>query len=66
VAAYSVVHDRDGSARWGLAVCDLPDGTRAYGRCEEAELLAAWGAEEWVGRRVVLEADGQVNRVRAG
>jgi acetyl-CoA C-acetyltransferase len=66
VAAYSVVHERDGSLGWGLAVCDLPDGTRAYGRCEQSELLAAWEAEEWVGRQVVLEADGQVNRVRGG
>jgi acetyl-CoA C-acetyltransferase len=66
VAAYSVVHDRDGSASWGLAVCDLADGSRTYGRCEDADLLAAWEAEEWVGRAVELETDGRVNRVRAG
>lgn len=63
VAAYSVVHDRDGSVSWGLAVCDLADGSRTYGRCEDEGLLAAWEVEEWVGRRVRLEADGEVNRV---
>jgi acetyl-CoA C-acetyltransferase len=66
VAAYSVVHDRDGSASWGLAVCDVADGTRTYGRCDDVDLLSAWEAEEWVGRAVVLEPDGEVNRVRAG
>ena len=64
VAAYSVVHGRDGGARWGLAVVDLPDGTRAYARCEDDDLLARWEAEEWVGRGVELRPDGQVNRVQ--
>jgi acetyl-CoA C-acetyltransferase len=63
VAAYSVVHGRDGAAQWGLAVVDLPDGTRAYGRCEDEHLLARWEAEEWVGCGVELRPDGQVNRV---
>lgn len=63
VAAYSVVHGRDGGAQWGLAVVDLPDGTRAYGRCEDEDLLARWEAEEWVGRDVELRPDGQVNRI---
>ena len=30
VAAYSVVHDRDGTAVRALLVCDLPDGSRTY------------------------------------
>lgn len=65
LAAYSVVHDRDGSARWGLGVCDLADGSRAYGRAEDAEVLASWEADEWVGRPVRLRAVGQVNRLDA-
>jgi len=54
VAAYTVVHGRDGAPEWGLLVCDLPSGARAYARlddpidCEEAE------SEELVGRAVAL------------
>ena len=65
VAGYSVVHGRDGAAEWGLAVCDLPDGTRAYGRAEDPDLLAQWEEEEWVGRTVRSTVDGQVNRLTA-
>jgi acetyl-CoA C-acetyltransferase len=65
LAGYSVVHGRDGAPQWGLGVCDLDDGTRAYARTEEPGLLAAWEAEEWVGRPVRLAADGQVNRLSA-
>jgi len=65
VAAYSVVHGRDGSPEWGLVVADLPDGTRAYGRVEGGSDLAAMEAEEWVGREVQATPDGQVNRVRS-
>ncbi len=63
LAAYSVVHGRDGAPQWGLGVCDLDDGSRAYARTDEAEVLAAWEDEEWVGRPVRLTADGQVNRL---
>jgi acetyl-CoA C-acetyltransferase len=54
VATYSVVHDRDGSPEWGLAVCDLPDGTRAYAKVAESALLAEMEATEWVGTPVEL------------
>lgn len=54
VAGYSVVYGRDGAPDWGLAVCDLPDATRAYARIADPDLLAAFVAEEWVGRDVVL------------
>ena len=50
LAAYSVVHDRDGEADWGLGVVDLDDGTRAYPRAEDASLLADWERRECVGR----------------
>jgi hypothetical protein len=46
-----------------LGVCDLDDGSRAYGRIEDPGALAAWEDEEWVGRPVRLAADGQVNRL---
>ena len=65
VATYTVAHGRDGGAEWGVAVCDLPDGTRAYGRLEGAELLAHVEANEWVGATVDLVAgDNDVNLVK--
>jgi acetyl-CoA C-acetyltransferase len=66
VAAYSVVHGRDGAAQWGLVVADLSDGSRAYGRVEDQSLLAEAEQSEWVGASVRLSAgkDG-VNRVRS-
>jgi acetyl-CoA C-acetyltransferase len=65
VASYSVVHERGGPA-FGLAVCDLPDGSRCYARTEDAGLMADMESAEWVGRKVVLEdAGGGVNRLCA-
>lgn len=67
VATYSVVHGRDGAPQWGLAVVDLPDGTRAYARVEEPDLLAAMEAEEWVGAEVhLVTGDGGRNLVASG
>jgi acetyl-CoA C-acetyltransferase len=66
VATYSVVHGRDGRPEWGLAVCDLPDGSRAYARMEESDRLAEVEATEWVGTEVRLRAgDGGRNLVEA-
>lgn len=65
VAAYSVVHGRDGAAEWGLAVLDLADGTRSYARCDDPGLLQSWEAEEWVGRAVQVRPHGQINRIVA-
>ena len=50
---------------WGLAICDVDDGRRAYGRVDDADVLAAMEAEEWVGRSVHLVAgDDGVNLVK--
>jgi acetyl-CoA C-acetyltransferase len=66
VATYTVAHGRHGGAEWGLVLTDLPDGSRAYGRVEEPELLHALEAEEWVGRTVHLAAgERDVNLVTA-
>ena len=63
IAAYSVVHDREGPA-WGLAVCDLPGGERCYARSRDPALLASLEQEEWVGRRVALRSDeAKVNHI---
>jgi acetyl-CoA C-acetyltransferase len=56
VAAYSVVHGRDGAPEWALLICDVADGVRAYARSTDSELLATAESEEFVGRRVRLES----------
>jgi len=62
VATYTVLHGRDGSADWGLLVCDVDDSTRCYGRVVDPDVLAELEAVECVGRRVELEtADNNVN-----
>ncbi|HEY5886991.1 MAG TPA: hypothetical protein VIT24_04645, partial [Acidimicrobiales bacterium] len=65
VATYSVIHGRDGAAESGLAVVDLPDGTRGYARVDDAALLAEMEATEWVGAPVELTTDGTRNTLRA-
>lgn len=64
VAAYTVVHARSGEPEWGLVVCDLPGGGRAYGRVDDPGWLSAMESEEWVGTVVRIQSgeDG-VNRV---
>jgi acetyl-CoA C-acetyltransferase len=65
MAAYTVAHGRDGSADWGLAVCDLSDGTRCYARMQDPDLLAEAERNELVGVRLELvPGDGNVNLVK--
>ncbi len=64
MVTYSVVHGRDGAAQSGLAVCDLPDGSRAYARVEDPDVLAEMEATEWVGTPVVLATEGGRNTLR--
>jgi acetyl-CoA C-acetyltransferase len=54
VAAYSVVHGREGDPEWGLVVCDLPDGDRAYGKVVDTDLLTSAETEELVGRKLTI------------
>jgi acetyl-CoA C-acetyltransferase len=61
IAAYSVVHGRDGASEWGVAICDLPDGARCYALMEER--LDAAEADELVGSAVTVKAEGEVNRI---
>ena len=58
MAAYSVVHDREGAA-WGLVVCDLPEGGRCYAQIRDIGLMGAMEQVEWVGRRVELVEGGK-------
>jgi acetyl-CoA C-acetyltransferase len=55
VAAYSVVHGRDGSPAWALLVCDVGEA-RAYACSTDADLLETAESEELVGARVRLAA----------
>jgi acetyl-CoA C-acetyltransferase len=54
VAAYSVVHGRDGEPEWALLVCDVGPSARTYARSTDTELLAGAEEHELVGRRVRL------------
>jgi acetyl-CoA C-acetyltransferase len=66
VASYTVAHGRDGAPDWGLVIGDIGDGSRAYGKVEDAALLAEMEANEFVGATVQLvPADGGVNLVKA-
>jgi acetyl-CoA C-acetyltransferase len=66
IATYTVAHARDGAPEWGLAVCDLDDGTRCYARVDDPALLVAMEASEWVGRTVdLVTGEGDVNLVKA-
>jgi acetyl-CoA C-acetyltransferase len=67
VAAYSVVHGRDGGPEWALLVCDLPGGTRTYARIEDAATCSRAEREELVGASVRLDtvnATGPMGEVR--
>jgi acetyl-CoA C-acetyltransferase len=61
IAAYSVIHGRDGSAESGVAICDLPDGTRCYARFEDD--LEEAEKQELVGRTVNITTQGDINRI---
>ncbi len=64
VATYTVAHGRDGAAEWGLAVCDLPGGERAYAKVLDPGLLAEMEAVEWVGTEIEMATkEGAVNLV---
>jgi acetyl-CoA C-acetyltransferase len=53
VAAYSVVHGRDGEPEWAVLVCNIPGG-RAYARLTDDHSLYAAEATELIGARVAL------------
>jgi acetyl-CoA C-acetyltransferase len=63
VAAYSVVHGRDGRPDWMLLVCDLDDDTRTYARVRDPGACERAEREEIVGTEVRLrptEAIGSI------
>ena len=60
VAAYSVVHGRDGAPEWALLVCDLAGGKRTYAQVRDAMLCARGRGER--ARRPHGEADAAHGR----
>jgi acetyl-CoA C-acetyltransferase len=52
VAAYSVVHGRDGAPAWALLVCDVPGRARAYAQMRDVEACLAAEQSELVGTTV--------------
>lgn len=55
VAAYSVVHGREGAPEWGVAVCDVDGGAaRTYAKVTDADMLASAETAELVGTRMRL------------
>lgn len=63
VVAATVLHGRDGDPERLVAVCETPEGARGYAVGTDAELLAAAGEVELVGRRAQVRPDGGVNRL---
>ena len=67
VAAYTVLHGRDGAPDRAVLVCDLPAGGRCYALLDGgAEALAQAEHEELVGRRVTLTPKDGLNLARIG
>jgi acetyl-CoA C-acetyltransferase len=65
VAAYTVLHGRDGTPERAVLVCDLPQGGRCYALLDGGpDALALAESEELVGKRVILKPDDQLNLAR--
>ena len=52
VAAYSVVHGREGGPEWALLIVDADGSSRAYAKSTDPDLLAAAEERELVGESV--------------
>ncbi|MHB8437602.1 MAG: acetyl-CoA acetyltransferase [Acidimicrobiales bacterium] len=61
VEAYTVVHDRDGTAELGIVALLDDDGSRAWGNVADADTMSALMAEECVGRKARLHAEGRLD-----
>ena len=61
VAAYTVVHGRDGAAQYGLLVLDLARDGRTYARFDDPGLMADAESREMVRCSVRVRTDGRVN-----
>lgn len=56
IASATAVYDHDSTPAWALAICDLPDGQRAYARSDNPDVLHALAGDRWIERTVELRA----------
>jgi acetyl-CoA C-acetyltransferase len=64
VVTYTVAHQRDGSAEWGLIIGDIPGGKRIYAKVLEPDLMRDAESRELVGETVSITNDGTMNTAR--
>ena len=65
MAAYSVLHGRDGGPERALLICNLPARARCYALLDgDAAVLAGAEAEELIGRTVTLAPADGINHAR--
>lgn len=60
VEAYSVMHDREGNPERSILSCLLDDGRRAWGETSDIATGRDMCTNEWVGKRVRLDASGNL------
>ena len=60
IEAYTVMHARDGAPERAIVSSVLPDGRRAWGTSDDADVAAALCTGEWVGTTVAFTRDGSV------
>ena len=58
IEGYSVMHNREGGIERIIATCILDDGRRAWGDSTSTDLGRDMCVNEWVGKRVRLDASG--------
>jgi len=60
IETYTVMHGRDSSAEQGIAAVTMPDGRRAWGITNDADLMARMSAEEMIGTPITISPDGSL------
>jgi acetyl-CoA C-acetyltransferase len=57
IAGYTVLHT-NGEPSKGIAICDLPDGTRTVASTDDVDIARAMTAEEFCGQKAMIGRDG--------
>jgi acetyl-CoA C-acetyltransferase len=61
VEAWTVMHDRDGTAARAHAACRTPEGARTWGVSDDPGLMAAFEAGDPIGDKVRIGPDGRLD-----
>jgi acetyl-CoA C-acetyltransferase len=61
IEAYTVMHNRDGEPDTAIAAVLLKDSRRAWSTSTDRQVSSALCVGEWVGRKVNLNSDGNLN-----